>query len=226
MQAKLAVLMLAILTVAGCAAPPKQVGPIPPAAPEPEETATAPATPPEPEAKPLPPVDVRKLTCATLNSANDDDKAYASTFLLGYRAGLMRAHVLDTKKIDAVEQAAVAECATNPAAIAARVFAVAQLKAELAEHPQRHMVYRRAAVAPVATTPQAARAPTPDEATQPPMRYAPAQPQPPATEASSPAAEAQPAAAAEQPKPADSTAEKPASSEAAPAVPSGGGTPK
>src|ERR1700744_2729000 len=65
----------------------------------------------EPDMQAMPPTDVRTMKCSTINSAGDDDKAYASTFLLGYRSALMHLHVIDTKLIDSILQAAVAECA-------------------------------------------------------------------------------------------------------------------
>ena len=83
--------------------------------------------------KALPPVDVRAMTCRTLMSTSDDDKAYASTFLLGYRAALTRVHTIDVKKIEAVEEAALAQCAASPDAIANKVFAAALVKVERAE---------------------------------------------------------------------------------------------
>ncbi len=130
--------------------------------------APAPAEPGEPEMKPLPRVDVRRMTCGMLNSASDDDKAYASTFLLGYRSGLERSHILDTKQIDAVETAALADCASKPDEIASKVFATAQRKVETGNAPPRlHRAHRmRAPVTPTA-------APGPTEG--PAMRYAPAE---------------------------------------------------
>jgi len=68
------------------------------------------------------------MTCATLNSAADDDKAYASTFLLGYRSALTHSHTIEVKRIEAVEEAALADCATKPEAMATKVFAAALAK--------------------------------------------------------------------------------------------------
>jgi hypothetical protein len=133
MKAKFAVICLAAIAAA-CAPLPSQA----PSPPPPESEADAGPPPRElQEGKPLPPVDVRRLKCSMLNSATDDDKAYAATFLLGYRSALLHSHILDTKRIDAVEQAAMADCASHPNEIATRVFAVALFKVERAERLEK-----------------------------------------------------------------------------------------
>ena len=162
--------VLTVLMVAACAPMPQ---PAAPAAPEAAAAAAADsAAPPpsmagEPEMKALPPVDIRHLKCSALNSASDDDKAYASTYLLGYRSGLLRQHVLDTKKIDAVETAALADCAANPDEPAGKVFAAAQLKIEMSMNPPApHRLHHRLLRATPAAAPGSPEGPS--------MRYAPA----------------------------------------------------
>jgi len=109
------------------------------------------------------------MKCSALNSASDDDKAYAATYLLGYHSGLLRSHTLDTKMIDAVETAAMAECASHPDATATKVFAATQLKVEASmTPPPHHRLHRK----PAPVTPAAA---SPEPSESPPMRYAPAQ---------------------------------------------------
>ncbi len=162
--------VLTVLAVAACAPMPQSAAPPVPGAAG-EDSAADNAVPPsmagEPEMKALPPVDVRRLKCSALNSASDDDKAYASTFLLGYRSGLMHQHVLDTKKIDAIEQAALADCAAKPDEAAGRVFAEAEAKVELSMNPLApHRLHRR--------LPRTAPAAAPGFSDSPSMRYAPA----------------------------------------------------
>jgi hypothetical protein len=125
--------------------------------------------PEQPEFRPMPATDVRRMKCSTLNSASDDDKAYASTFLLGYRSGMVHSHMLDTKQIDTVVQAAVAECAAKPEESAYKVFATAQIKAAMAEHPPAHHVLQHRP----ATIPAAAPAPPAPPSLSPPLQYAP-----------------------------------------------------
>lgn len=191
--------------LAGCVPmpPPQGMAPAPPAQAAKAE-AVGPAAPDEAEPKAMPPTDVRQMKCATLNSASDDDKAYASTFLLGYRSAMVHSHVLDTKQIDAVVQAAVAECATKPEASAYKVFAVAQIKAAALEHPPAHHLHRKLPV-----TPAAAPATTPAEPTlSPPLQYVPA----PATPMDTPPGEKLPGekASGAAPVTPPSTAEAPA----------------
>jgi hypothetical protein len=125
------------------------------------------------------PTDVRMMTCATLSSAQDDDKAYASTFLLGYRSALMRTHTIDIKRIEAVEEAALADCATKPQARASQIFHEALLRigpgGEAREVP-RHRRHRETPAsatagqgAPEQTMPEPA-----SPAQGPAMQYVPA----------------------------------------------------
>jgi hypothetical protein len=103
-------------------------GPKPPAAAEPTSPADMTAKFEPPEGQPLAPVDVRKLTCKTLSGSSDDDKAYATSFLLGYRSALIHSHTIEIKRIEAVEEAALADCATKPDALATKVFAATLAK--------------------------------------------------------------------------------------------------
>jgi hypothetical protein len=149
--------------LAGCVPPPQAM------APSPQQAQTSDTGLPEqPEFKPMPATDVRRMKCSTLNSASDDDKAYASTFLLGYRSGMVHSHVLDTKQIDTVVQAAVAECAAKPEESAYKVFATAQIKAAMAEHPAHRLLHR-----PLPTTPAAAPATPASPSQSPPLQYVP-----------------------------------------------------
>lgn len=156
-----------VAMLAGCVPPPQYgMAPSPPLQ-EAEKGGTG--LPEQPDFKPMPATDVRHMKCTTLNSASDDDKAYASTFLLGYRSAMVHSHVLDTKQIDTVVQAAVAECAAKPEESAYKVFATAQVKAALAEHPAPHRVlHHRMPVTPAAV-PTAA----PVQPSSPPLQYAP-----------------------------------------------------
>src|SRR5580704_13440121 len=119
-----AIIGLGATLLAACVPVPAK-GPNPPPAPEPQAESTT-ATSAEPtEGKPLAPVDVRKLTCATLSGASDDDKAYATSFLLGYRSALIHSRTIEIKRIEAVEIAALADCAGKPDARAPKIFAAA-----------------------------------------------------------------------------------------------------
>jgi hypothetical protein len=180
MISKTVVIGLAAALLAGCAHLPKQA-PSPPPPPLESQASPPPAEPLEPR---LAPVDVRRMTCATLNSAADDDKAYASTFLLGYRSALTHSHTIEVKRIEAVEEAALADCATKPEAMASKVFAAALAKIAAGNEPERPRRRHRkhapgeatpADVTPAQATPAQA---TPEEASpsqSPSMQYAPAQ---------------------------------------------------
>ena len=178
MKAAMAVGGLAVAMLAACGPMPQQSqAPPPPVAEADTEIAGASTGAPdkpgdlqESEMKALPPTDVRVMKCSLINSASDDDKAYASTFLLGYRSAMIHAHVIDTKQIDTILQAAVADCASKPDALAYKVFAAAQMKAAGVEHPP-HVVHQR--LRPPTPAAATTAVPTPTE-TAPPMRYAPA----------------------------------------------------
>jgi hypothetical protein len=146
------------------------------------------------------------MTCATLNSAADDDKAYASTFLLGYRSALTHSHTIEVKRIEAVEEAALADCATKPEAMASKVFAAALSKIAASSEPERprrrHRKHAPGEATPAEPTPAQA---TPEEASpsqSPSMQYAPAQtPSPQPTPAEPPPPEAPPPEAPPSEKP-------------------------
>jgi hypothetical protein len=152
MLPKIAVIGLMLLATAACAPMPRPAPSIPPAA-GPEANAasadakSADAGKPgdllEPDMQAMPPTDVRTMKCSVINSAGDDDKAYASTFLLGYRSALMHMHVIDTKRIDSILQAAIAECVGQPETLASKVFAGAEMKAYAADQPAARRLLRR-----------------------------------------------------------------------------------
>jgi hypothetical protein len=199
MSPKIAVIGLMLLATAACAPMPKPAVPSIPPAGGPEAEA---APPPVADAKPsadsgkpsdlqepdmqaIPPTDVRTMKCSVIDAAGDDDKAYASTFLLGYRSALMHMHVIDTKRIDSILQAAVAECAAQPDALAYKVFAAAEIRAYAVDHPpQRLLHHRKLATTPAAASPEAPETQSPaaepgPSPEPPPMRYAPAEGAPP-----------------------------------------------
>jgi hypothetical protein len=155
-----------VAMLAGCVPPQYGMAPSPPPQ-QAEKSETG--LPEQPEFKPMPATDVRQMKCVTLNSASDDDKAYASTFLLGYRSAMVHSHVLDTKQIDTIVQAAVAECAAKPGESAYKVFATAQVKAAMAERPPAHRALRY----PLRTTPAAAPATPAPPSLSPPLQYVP-----------------------------------------------------
>jgi hypothetical protein len=193
MSPKIAVIGWMLLAMAACAplpnsvpphAPPPAAGPEAAAAPPSSPNAGAPSDLQEPDMQAMPPTDVRTMKCSVINSAGDDDKAYASTFLLGYRSALAHMHVIDTKRIDAILQAAVGQCAAKPDALAYKVFADAEIKVYAADHPPRRLLHKKLATTPAATSPETAAPamePGPSPET-PPMRYAPAAGAPPPAE--------------------------------------------
>ncbi len=176
MISKTVIIGLAAALLAGCAPLPKQA-PSPPPPPPPESEATPP--PAEPIEPRLASVDVRRMTCATLNSAADDDKAYASTFLLGYRSALTHSHTIEVKRIEAVEEAALADCATKPEAMASKVFAAALAKIAAGNEPERprrrHRKHAPGEIAPAEATPAQAMPEEASPSQSPSMQYAPAQ---------------------------------------------------
>jgi len=146
-------------------------------APVPAET-PQPAPPPSPaaaaseadmtEGQPLAPVDVRAMTCKTLTSATDDDKAYASMFLLGYRSALLRLRTIEIKKIEAVEETALAQCVATPDALATKVFAAALVRIQREGEPAIRWTHKKLP----AETPTTQEAP-PAPGTEPPAQEPP-----------------------------------------------------
>jgi hypothetical protein len=232
---------LSLSLLAACAPVPTHA-PKPPASSEAEgaaaeaPAAAEPTAPPgEPtEGQPLAPVDERTMTCGALSAASDDDKAYAASFLLGYRSALIHAHAIDTKQIEAIEIAALADCASTPNALASKVFGVELVKAVAltrigagtAPRPP-YPPYRtthRPGLPAQATPGQMAPEPTPTEQTEPnqapPMQYAPAQTTPAqAAPPQEPPTEAAPAPPTPTPAPAPAAASPPAPSAPPPSPP-------
>jgi hypothetical protein len=159
--------------LAACQPMPPPHGPTPPSSPEPQAEATT--NPEPPEGKPLAPVDVRKLTCATLSGSSDDDKAYATSFLMGYRSALIHSRTIEIKRIEAVEQAALADCSGKPDAFASKIFAAALARigpgGELREPHHEHRRGPPTLAAPGAAMPDQ-QPPTPDQST-PAIQYSP-----------------------------------------------------
>jgi hypothetical protein len=188
MSPKIPVIGLMLLATAACVPmpypAPSPAGPVTPLAdanPYTDAGAGKPSDLQEPDMQAMPPTDVRTMKCSVINAAGDDDKAYASTFLLGYRSALAHMHVIDTKRIDSILQAAVADCATKPDALAYKVFAEAEIKAYAAAHPHPLLHRKTLATTPAAASPAAPETPAPAPAAEPgpsaqppPMRYAPA----------------------------------------------------
>jgi hypothetical protein len=158
---------MAVTMLTACAPGPQPVVAPPPPAQEESEAAATPAEP-EDTMKALAPTDVRKMTCGTLLGTADDDKAYASTFLLGYRSALMHTHTIDIKKIEAVEEAALAQCATTPDAIASKVFAATFIRIDKASASQPAMQYRLHRARPSQEQPAAASPEQPGPTSQEP----------------------------------------------------------
>jgi hypothetical protein len=242
MSPKIVVVGLMLFAMAACAPMPKPATPSIPPAPGPQAEAGAapsdakpsadagkPADLAEPDMQAMPPTDVRMLKCSVINVAGDDDKAYASTFLLGYRSALAHMHVIDTKRIDSILQAAVAECATKPDALAYKVFADAEIKVYAADGTAHKLLHHKklattpAAASPEAPAPAAPAAQPGATPEPPPMRYAPAEGAPPPAEPSNPPPQA--SSSEKPPVPAKSD-DKPAAETAPPATPPAENSPK
>jgi hypothetical protein len=117
---KLVFIALPVLLLAACVPPP-----VPPPAPPP---APAPAPPPAPPPEPVAstsPIAIRSLSCADLLGAEDDDRAAASMFFIGYQAALAHVRGLSISQIEAIEEKALSICAAHPATPAVRAFAQA-----------------------------------------------------------------------------------------------------
>jgi hypothetical protein len=124
MISKLTFIALPVLLLAACA-PPSAPPPMP--APPPPPTAAAPP-PPAPEmAASTAPIPIRTLSCADLLGANDDDRAAASMFFVGYQAASTGVHNLSIAQIQAIEEKALSICAAHSAMPAARAFHTAIL---------------------------------------------------------------------------------------------------
>jgi hypothetical protein len=117
MISKLTLIALPALLLAACAQP----SPPPAAAPAPMPPPAA--APPPPEAAPsTSPIPIRTLSCAELLGANDDDRAAASMFFIGYQAAASGVHNLSVAQIQAIEGKALSICAAHQAMPAVRAF--------------------------------------------------------------------------------------------------------
>jgi len=110
--------LFVVALLAACAPVP------PPPAPAPAPAAAPPPPAPEP-ALSTTPIVIRTLSCAELLGANDDDRAAASMFMIGYRAALTHTRALSISQIEAIEEAALKTCAANPTMTATAAFAKA-----------------------------------------------------------------------------------------------------
>jgi hypothetical protein len=212
---KVAVIGLSAALLAACVPPPPQTQT---AAPQQPTSAAPEAVPPDiAEGQPLARVDVRAMTCAALLAATDDDRAYASTFLVGYRSALLHMRTIEVKKIEAAEDDALAHCRSTPQALASRVFREALRRVGMEVVPGSPL-----AGAPAAGTPSTGVT-APDEPRSPHMRYRYVNPPPepttmiPATPVATPPPPAQPPA--QQPAPPPAAAPQPAAQPSAPPTP-------
>ncbi len=115
---KLALAVTACLLVAGCAVPP----------PSPAQPA-APPVPPPPGAQAEAPVpgsgpfwDVRKVRCAQLLGADDDDRQAATMFYYGYLAARSGFHVIDVSRIGENIRRVMDQCAQTPNATVVQAY--------------------------------------------------------------------------------------------------------
>jgi hypothetical protein len=205
-------------TLLAACVPVQPRGPNPPPSPEPQAETPTPVI--APEGHPLAPVDVRRLTCATLSGSTDDDKAYATSFLLGYRSALMHSHTIEIKRIEVVEETALADCATKPDALATKIFAAALAKigpgGQVREAP--HVRRREPGLAmPGQMSPDQPPQAHPHE---PPIQYTPVQTTPPPAAPAQATPTAEPAPTPAAPPPAPPSQAEPAPAAPTPAAPS------
>ena len=119
---KLALAVTACLFVAGC------VAPAPPSVPPPAPPAALPA-PPSPVTQAEAPVpgsgpfwDVRKVRCAQLLGADDDDRQAAMMFYYGYLAARSGIHVIDVSRIDENIRRVMDQCTQAPNASVVQAY--------------------------------------------------------------------------------------------------------
>jgi hypothetical protein len=211
----IAVIGLSAALLSACVPPPAQG----PAGPPPTQTTTPEAVPPDiAEGQPLARVDVRAMTCAALLAATDDDRAYAATFLVGYRSALLHMRTIEVKKIEAAEDDALTHCRATPQALASRVFREALRRVGMEALPGSPL-----AGAPAAGTPSAG-APVPGEPRSPHMHYRYVNPPSPASEPrqmipATPVVTPPPAQPPTPATPAPAAAQEPAPQSPAPASP-------
>ena len=68
-------------------------------------------------------VTIRRLSCARLLSAAEDDRASGSMFYLGYEASRLGIRAIDVSGVESMETLALSYCASNPDRPAAEAFA-------------------------------------------------------------------------------------------------------
>ena len=112
MISKFALISLSIVLLAACAPPPAPTPPPAAPVPAPEPVSTA-------------PIPIRSLPCSELLGANDDDRAAAAMFFIGYQASRAQVRNLTISQIEGIERKALSACALNPTMPAVRAFAVA-----------------------------------------------------------------------------------------------------
>lgn len=140
MNPRVAVIGLAGVLLAGCAAPtaeqPLAANPPPAVAAAPP----APPAPPPPVANPPPqgrrPVVVARVRCETLLAAAPDDRAAASMFYLGYEAAAAHVAVVDINKVEEIEERALHYCLQHPHAYATVAYRLALVGAKRMSHTQ------------------------------------------------------------------------------------------
>jgi hypothetical protein len=103
----------------GCVPAPPPAQSLPSAAPV-SAAAPVPAPPVSPGAHII---TIRKVPCADLLSATEDDRAAGSTFLLGYEAARLGIRRIDVADVEGIETAALDNCAAHPDQPAANAFA-------------------------------------------------------------------------------------------------------
>ena len=121
MMTKLALAVVACLVLAGCAAPPSPVQPATSPAPQPAAQAQA-LVPEAPVPGSGPFWDVRKVQCAQLLGADDDDRQAAVMFYYGYLAARSRIHVIDVSRIDQNIRRVIDQCAQTPNATVVQAY--------------------------------------------------------------------------------------------------------
>jgi hypothetical protein len=116
--------MLPIMLLIGACAPVPPPAPAP--APPPPMLAAPPPPPPAPAASTAP-IPIRTLSCGEMVGAEDDDRAAAGMFFIGYQAAASGVHNLTISQIQEIEDAALKTCAAHPQMAAVRAFHQAML---------------------------------------------------------------------------------------------------
>ena len=118
---KLALAVVACLIVAGCTAPPLPAQPAAPPGPQPAAQAQA-LVPEAPVPGSGPFWDVRKVQCAQLLGADDDDRQAAMMFYYGYLAARSGIHVIDVSRIEQNIRRVMDQCAQTPTATVIQAY--------------------------------------------------------------------------------------------------------